>query len=69
MSKKAVLILSLILSLAGNCLAGENNDLRSLFLNNQATIMGINIRTFNAKDLNGDELIDQTEEKGNFFCF
>lgn len=46
--------------------AGENNDLRSLFLKNKANICGINLRTFNAKDINGNEIIDEGEAGGNF---
>lgn len=44
------------------------NNLRSLFQNNEAIIYGLNIRTFNAKDLNGNEIIDYgtDEESGNF---
>lgn len=45
---------------------GWQNDLRSLFLNNQAIIYTINIRTFNSKDTNKNEIIDNDEEKGNF---
>ena len=66
MNKKAVLTLSLVFALTCNCFGGENNNLRTTFLNNQANIMGINIRTFNAKDLNGNEIIDPDEESGNF---
>lgn len=40
--------------------------LRTMFLNNQAVICGINIRNFNAKDTNGNEIIDNDEESGNF---
>lgn len=43
-----------------------NNDLRSLFLQNESIIYVINIRTFNAKDLNQNEIIDNDEESGNF---
>ena len=43
-----------------------HNDLRTLFLKNNAIIYTINIRTFNAKDKNGNELIDSDEESGNF---
>ena len=43
-----------------------NNDLRSLFLQNKSIMYALNIRTFNAKDKNGDELIDENEESGNF---
>jgi len=66
MGKRAFLILSLIIAFSGFCIAGESNDLRTLFLNNQSNILGINIRTFNAKDLNGNEIIDANEESGNF---
>lgn len=40
--------------------------LRTLFLNNKATICGINIRNFNAKDTNFNGIIDSNEESGNF---
>lgn len=43
-----------------------HNDLRTLFLHNQAIIYVINIRTFNAKDTNKNEIIDNNEESGNF---
>ena len=66
MNIKTALIFSLMFSFTCNCFAGENNDLRSLFLNNNANILGINIRSFNSKDLNGNELIDPNEESGNF---
>lgn len=44
------------------------NDLRTLFLSNNANIYAVNIRTFNAKDTNQDGIIDETagEERGNF---
>lgn len=63
---KTVLSFILMLVFTMNCHAGENNDLRTLFLNNQANILGINIRSFNAKDTNGNEIIDKNEESGNF---
>lgn len=63
--KKSFLVFSVLL-LANICFAGENNDLRTLFLNNKSTIYGINIRNFNAKDTNGNGLIDAGEESGNF---
>ena len=48
-------------------ISGEwHNDLKSVFLKNSAIIYTINIRTFNAKDKNGNELIDDNEEGGNF---
>ena len=64
--KKGILTI-LILTFIGSCaIADENNDLRTLFLNNKANICCINIRTFNAKDTNGNEIIDEEEESGNF---
>ena len=42
------------------------DGLRALFLNNKAVICGINIRNFNAKDLNDNGLIDENEESGTF---
>ena len=52
--------------LSKNISGDWHNDLRTLFLRNGAIIYTINIRTFNAKDLNGNELIDENEESGNF---
>lgn len=43
-----------------------NNNLQDLFLSNNAVIYTVNIRSFNAKDMNGDGIIDETEERGNF---
>lgn len=42
------------------------NDLRSLLTSNEAKILAIIPRTFNAKDENGNEYIDGTEENGTF---
>ncbi len=42
------------------------NDLRTLFLNNNAIIYVINIRTFGAQDTNKNGIIDENEESGNF---
>ena len=64
--KKSLLTCILIAALTAPVLAGENNDLRTLFLNNKARICAINIRTFNAQDINGNEIIDEGEECGNF---
>lgn len=66
MNKRVFFALTLILAFCSSCFAGENNNLRTQFLNNQTNILGINIRTFNAKDLNGNEIIDENEESGNF---
>ncbi len=43
-----------------------HNNLRSLFVNNQAKILAIIPRTFNAKDTNRNEYIDGNEVHGNF---
>ena len=43
-----------------------HNDLRSLFVNNQAKILAIIPRTFNAKDSNGNGYIDGNEIHGTF---
>lgn len=42
------------------------NDLRTLFQNNQAKILAIIPRTFNAKDKNGDAMITDGEQSGTF---
>ncbi len=63
------LLTTLILS---NCANAQmvngiwHNDLRSQFLQNKSIIYAINIRTFNAKDTNKNEIIDNDEESGNF---
>lgn len=61
-----IIILGILPSFSKNLQTGWENDLRSLFLKNQAIIYTINIRTFNAKDTNGNEIIDGEEESGNF---
>lgn len=43
-----------------------HNDLKKLFNNNQAKILAIIPRTFNAKDINGNEYIDGNEQHGTF---
>ncbi len=43
-----------------------HNDLKTLFRTNQAKILAIIPRTFNAKDLNGNEFIDGNEQHGTF---
>lgn len=49
-------------------LAGYKNNLRSMFQNNQVVIYAMVPRIFNAKDLNGNRLIEPElgEEKGTF---
>ena len=46
-----------------NCVYAKDyvkNDLRTLFLNNQAIIYEINMRSFNAQDKNGNEITGDT---------
>lgn len=43
-----------------------HNNLKSLFRNNEAKILAIIPRTFNAKDLNGNEFIEGNEQHGTF---
>ena len=63
--KFKILTTFLILVLFSNfCIAKES--LRELFQNGHANICSINIRNFNAKDLNHDEIIDANEVSGNF---
>ena len=70
MRKKFALILGLLLSVqnvSAQMIEGRwHNDLRTLFLQNKSIMYAVNLRTFNAKDLNGNELIDEGEESGNF---
>lgn len=68
--KNIILILFVFLFFTNksDCATVWINDLRTIFLSNNAVIYAVNIRTFNAKDKNGDEIIDemQGEESGNF---
>lgn len=68
MSKLLILLLCMLFPLKAFCETAWNNDLKSLFLSNNAVIYEINIRTFNAKDTNKDGIIDESagEERGNF---
>lgn len=68
---KLLLLLSVIIFLIKPAPAEENqwhNDLRQLFQSNNAVIYGLVIRTFNAQDLNGNEIIepDKGEQTGTF---
>ena len=47
-------------------LEGYQNNLRSMFQNNQAVIFAMVPRTFNAKDTDGNGLIEGNEEPGYF---
>ncbi len=42
------------------------NNLRTMFKNNEAVIMGIIMRTFGAQDKSGDQLLRGDDVKGNF---
>lgn len=69
---KTKLLLSLIIAgTLSNCVYAKDyikNDLRTLFLNNQAVIYEINMRSFNAQDKNGNEIIEveKGDVRGNF---
>ncbi len=47
-------------------LPGYKNNLRSMFQNNQVVIYAMVPRIFNAKDKNGNKLIEKGEQKGTF---
>lgn len=42
------------------------NNLKTMLNNNEAQIMGIVLRTFNAKDIDNDEIIEPGEKSGTF---
>ncbi len=61
------LVTVLALPVCAKNISGDwHNDLRTLFLRNNAIIYAINLRTFSAQDKNGNEIIDENEESGNF---
>ena len=60
------LLLSVIVCFLFMSSAFADDGLRTMFLNNKAVICGINIRNFNAKDINKNGIIDVNEESGNF---
>ena len=64
MRVKFLSLIIIILLFMNVAIADEG--LRTMFLNNKAVICGINIRNFNAKDSNGNGIIDSNEESGNF---
>ena len=57
--------LILLILIISNAVLAEDG-LRTQFLNNKSVIMGVNIRNFNAKDLNNNKIIDKDETSGNF---
>ena len=62
------LILTMLTFQSGFCTDVWVNDLRKLFLNNEAIIYEINLRTFGAQDTNKNGIIDfdEAEESGTF---
>ncbi len=65
--KKIIYILACLLFL--NCASyADNENLQTMFQNNNAVIYALNIRTFNAKDTNGNEIIEisRGETPGSF---
>ena len=68
--KKLLIILLLLSFSVSDCFSYDNwkNDSREMFQNNKLIIMEINPRTFGAKDLNGNGIIEPEfgEEAGNF---
>ncbi|MBE7705129.1 MAG: hypothetical protein E7Z90_04870 [Cyanobacteria bacterium SIG29] len=64
---KKLLITLVILAFCGN-FSHAQSDLRTMFQNNEAIIYSINLRTFNANDIDGNEIIDFSngETSGTF---
>ena len=63
MSIKKALIALGVLFLINNVSFGEETNLREMFQNNKAVIYSLNLRTFNAKDKNGNGIIDFQKAK------
>ncbi len=61
---RLICVLGALIFFTGSVFA--ETGLRTMFLNNKAVICGINLRNFNAKDTNGDEIITGEEESGTF---
>ena len=68
MKKLFTLFAILIIQQVGFGATPSKNDLRETFINNRAVIYTINMRTFSAKDLNGNDIIEEElgESVGNF---
>lgn len=69
--KRKLLLTGLLLALCTNISYADTyvkNDLRTKFLNNEAVIYEINIRTFSAFDKNGNDIIEfeKGDTSGNF---
>lgn len=69
---KIILSLLILLVSANICSSddgsSDNSSLRAMFQNNKAVIYALNIRTFNANDINGNEIIEYSlgETSGSF---
>lgn len=66
-----ILLLSFLLIFSASkafCVTAWINDMRAVYLSNKAVIYAINIRTFNANDIDGDGIIeeDKGETRGSF---
>lgn len=68
MKKILLTILLIIFGLKSYAATVWINDARAQFQSNSLIILGVNIRTFNAKDLNKNGIIEEKldEERGNF---
>ena len=68
MFKKILYLLIILLLLNLKTFADDENNLRTMFQNNQAVIYAINVRSFNANDKNGNGIIDVSlgETSGSF---
>lgn len=64
--KKIILLLIIILGINTSSLANDN--LREMFQNNKSIMYSVNLRTFNANDINGNGIIDFSlgETSGSF---
>ncbi len=68
MKLKNILIFALAFTLSSNIVFAQEKSLREMFQNNEAIIYSVNLRTFNANDINGNEIIDFSlgETSGSF---
>lgn len=68
MNKFLITIIMIFLGLKSYAATVWINDARAQFQTNSLVILGVNIRTFNAKDINKNGIIEEKldEERGNF---
>ena len=68
MKKIILTVFAAILASSPVFAAAWMNDLKDVFVTNKAIILEVNIRTFNAQDKNGNDIIeaDKGEVSGNF---